>query len=90
MAHKPELSAISTIISKLLKKSEIEISILSLAEKIIAITGSKSSIIHLPALEKGDMARRKPDNAKMKRILGRELISLDEGLRRIISQYQTL
>jgi UDP-glucose 4-epimerase len=70
--------------------SEIEISILSLAEKIIAITGSKSPIIHLPALEKGDMARRKPDNAKMKRILGRELISLDEGLRRILSNYQNL
>jgi UDP-glucose 4-epimerase len=68
--------------------SEIEISILSLAEKIIAITGSTSSIIHLPALEKGDMARRKPDNAKMKRILGRELISLDEGLKRILTHYQ--
>lgn len=67
--------------------SEIEISILSLAEKIIMLTGSHSSIVHLPALEKGDMARRKPDNTKMKQILGRELISLEEGLKRIINPY---
>lgn len=68
--------------------SDIEISILSLAEKIIEITGSQSSIIHLPPLEIGDMSRRKPDNSKMKRILGRELISLDEGLTRIINHYK--
>lgn len=67
--------------------SAIEITILSLAEKIIELTGSSSSIIHLPALEKGDMARRKPVNDKMKLILGRDLISLDEGLKRIISTY---
>lgn len=67
--------------------SDLEISILSLAEKIIEITGSTSQIIHLPALEKGDMARRKPDNARMKQILGRELISLEEGLKRIINPY---
>jgi UDP-glucuronate decarboxylase len=61
--------------------SDEEITVKELAELIISITGSKSHIEFLPALSEGDMTRRRPDNAKMKAILGRPLISLEEGLK---------
>ena len=67
--------------------SDIEISILQLAKEIIAISGSKSEIVHLPALEEGDMTRRCPDNSKMKSILNRDLISLRDGINRLIAFY---
>lgn len=58
-----------------------EISILELAKKIINITGSKSKLIHLDPLKEGDMTRRKPDITQMKRILGRPLTSLEDGVK---------
>lgn len=61
--------------------NDIEISVLELAKKIIKICGSKSKIIHLPALEEGDMTRRLPDISRMKNILGKELTSLDDGIK---------
>lgn len=64
--------------------SDKEYSVKELAEIIVELTGSKSRIIHLPALKEGDMTRRKPDIAKMKSILNRDLISLEQGLRKII------
>lgn len=67
---------------------DIEIPIKQLAEKIIAITGSSSKIIHLPALKEGDMTRRRPDNSKMKKLLGRELLPLEEGLKKVINNPQ--
>lgn len=63
---------------------DIEMTILDLARLVIAKTNSTSKIIHLPALEEGDMTRRKPDNTKMKQILGRELLPLSEGLDRVL------
>lgn len=60
--------------------SDDELSIRQLAETVILVTGSDSGIRHLPALEEGDMTRRKPDNSKMRAVLGRELLSLEEGL----------
>ena len=54
--------------------------ILDLANLIIKKTNSTSKIIHLPALTEGDMRRRMPDNSKMKAILGKELISIEEGI----------
>jgi len=57
-----------------------EITIFDLAQKIIMLTKSKSSIVHLPALEEGDMSRRHPDISKMKNILNRELTTLDNGI----------
>ena len=63
-----------------------EISIKELAEKIISITNSKSTITHLPALAEGDMTRRKPDIAKMKAIINRPLTTLEEGIRLTIQQ----
>jgi nucleoside-diphosphate-sugar epimerase len=61
--------------------SGVEVSVLDLAQKVIAITGSSSKIVHLPALEEGDMTRRQPDNAKMLTVLGRPLKPVDEGIK---------
>jgi len=68
--------------------SDIEMTILELAERIIKFTNSKSQIIHLPALPEGDMARRCPDTTKMKQLLGRELIPLEEGLKQLMDFYE--
>ena len=61
-----------------------EISILDLAKLIIDITGSKSKLVFLPPLKEGDMTRRFPDISKMKKILKRDLITLEEGIRKIL------
>jgi UDP-glucose 4-epimerase len=68
--------------------SDIEISILELAKKIIRLTRSRSRIIHLPPLKEGDMTRRCPDVSKMKKLLGRPLISLEEGIRMMIKEFR--
>jgi UDP-glucose 4-epimerase len=63
------------------------ITILELAKLIIKKTNSSSKIIHLPALEEGDMTRRQPDNSKMKAILNKPLISLEDGLDNVIEAF---
>jgi UDP-glucuronate decarboxylase len=68
--------------------SEKEVTILELAQLVIRLTGSASHIIHLPPLPEGDMTRRKPDNSKMRQLLGRELIPLEEGLKKIITAWK--
>jgi UDP-glucose 4-epimerase len=65
--------------------SDVEVSILTLAEKIISLTGSKSKVVHLPPLAEGDMTRRKPDISKMNALLIRPITTLEEGLKQIIS-----
>lgn len=67
--------------------NDVEISILELAKKIIEITNSSSEIIFLPALKEGDMNRRCPDISKMKKLLGRDLISLEEGIEKMKNLY---
>lgn len=62
-----------------------EMSVLQLAKTIIGLTCSKSNIIHLPALEEGDMTRRLPDITKMKQLLGRNLVGIEEGVKRIMA-----
>ena len=64
---------------------EVEFSILDLAKLIIKVTKSSSQIKFLPALKEGDMTRRQPDNTKMKEILNRDLIPLEEGLRKLLN-----
>jgi len=59
-----------------------EVTIKELAEIIIDTTKSKSKIVYHPVLPEGDMSRRQPDNSKMMAILGRPLVSLEEGLLR--------
>jgi UDP-glucuronate decarboxylase len=66
----------------------IEVPILELANIIIKVTGSKSKVIHLPALEEGDMTRRLPDTSKMKTLLNREVTTLEEGLKEVIQHGQ--
>lgn len=63
-----------------------EISILQLAEIILKVTGSHSKLVHLPALKEGDMKKRKPDIGKMRKLLGRELVPVEEGVKRILDQ----
>jgi UDP-glucose 4-epimerase len=64
------------------------ITVLELAETIIRITGSTSKIVHLPPLAEGDMTRRQPDIGNMNQLLERDLISLEEGLSKIIALRQ--
>jgi len=68
--------------------SDIEMTILELAQRIIHITGSSSEILHLPALEEGDMTRRCPDTTKMKAILGRDLVPFKDGIQKLVAHYE--
>lgn len=68
--------------------SDKEMTILELANRIIDYTNSKSKIIHVPALKEGDMARRCPDNSKMRNLLQRELLPLEDGLKHLINFYE--
>ncbi|MFO7863191.1 MAG: NAD-dependent epimerase/dehydratase family protein [Salinivirgaceae bacterium] len=63
-----------------------EITINELAKVVIELTKSKSKLKYLPPLEEGDMKRRRPDNTEMKSILGRDLMSLKDGLAKIIEK----
>ena len=65
---------------------EIEITILELAQTIIKLTKSESKIQHLPALEDGDMTRRRPDIKKMKKLLNRPMLPLEEGMQKVLNQ----
>lgn len=68
--------------------SDVEMTILDLANKIVKITNSKSQILHLSALEEGDMTRRCPDTSKMQNILKRDLISLEVGIQKLVNHYE--
>jgi UDP-glucose 4-epimerase len=65
-----------------------EVTILDVAKLIIKLTNSSSKIVHLPPLEEGDMTRRRPDTTKMKQLLDREPLSLEEGLKIVIGNTQ--
>lgn len=60
------------------------ITIKDLADLIIRISGSSSKLQFLPPLKEGDMTRRQPDNSKMREILKKELITLEEGISRMV------
>ena len=64
--------------------NESNVTILELAELIIRLTGSRSKIEFLPPLKEGDMSRRQPDASKMMKILNRDLISLEEGVGKVL------
>ncbi|MCS6917449.1 MAG: NAD-dependent epimerase/dehydratase family protein [Chitinophagales bacterium] len=66
---------------------DAEVSILELAQTILQITGSSSRIVHQAPLKEGDMRRRLPDIAKMHSLLQRPLISLKEGLGKMIQAF---
>ncbi|MCF8275207.1 MAG: NAD-dependent epimerase/dehydratase family protein [Flavobacteriales bacterium] len=66
----------------------VEMPILELAKVVIRVTGSESKVIHLPALEEGDMTRRLPDTSKMQELLKRDVTPFEEGLKHVIQQGQ--
>ena len=63
-----------------------EFTILNVAKLVIKLTGSKSKIIHIDPLKDGDMQRRQPDNSDMKLLLNRDLIVLEEGIKRVLEE----
>jgi UDP-glucuronate decarboxylase len=65
--------------------SDFEMTILDLARMIIRLSGSSSEICYLPPLPEGDMKRRFPDIQKMRTLLQRDLIPMEEGIRRILA-----
>ncbi|MBI4648341.1 MAG: NAD-dependent epimerase/dehydratase family protein [Bacteroidia bacterium] len=66
--------------------SDVEITILDLAKIIIKITGAKSEIVHTDPLKEGDMRRRVPDISKMKTLINRPLITIEDGLLKILKE----
>ena len=65
--------------------TDIEVTILELAQTIVRVTGSRSQIVHLPSLKEGDMTRRRPDSTKMRELLNRPFTPLEDGLRAILA-----
>ena len=67
-----------------------EFSMLELAQKVIAQTGSKSKIIHMP-LPADDPKQRQPDITQAKAVLGWEpKVALDQGLAKTIDYFRDL
>ncbi|MGD0523392.1 MAG: SDR family NAD-dependent epimerase/dehydratase, partial [Candidatus Microgenomates bacterium] len=65
-----------------------EFTILALAEKVKAMTGSKSKIVYRP-LPQDDPMQRCPDISKAKKLLDwQPKIAVDEGLQKTIEYYQ--
>ena len=65
--------------------SNTEYKIIDLAKKIIKLTNSSSKFKYLPALPRGDMKRRQPDNSKMKKALGKKFFNLNLALQKYIN-----
>jgi len=65
-----------------------EFTMLELAETVIRLTGSRSSIVH-KELPQDDPQQRKPDISRAKEVLGWEpTIELEEGVQRTIEYFQ--
>lgn len=68
----------------------VEVTISKLAEKIIAMTGSKSKIVFMP-LPENDPIRRKPDISLATEKLGwHPTVSLDAGIEKTIAYFKKL
>ncbi len=67
-----------------------EIPVRELAERIVRLTGSKSSIVYRP-LPQDDPTQRCPDITMARKVLGWEpTVALDEGLQRTITYFDEL
>jgi UDP-glucuronate decarboxylase len=67
-----------------------EFTIRELAEKVIALTGSASELVHRP-LPENDPTQRQPDIARAKAMLGWEpTIALEQGLGKTIAYFDAL
>jgi UDP-glucuronate decarboxylase len=70
--------------------NQAEFSILELAQKVIALVGSKSRVIFKP-LPSDDPRQRQPDISLAKRELGWEpAVKLEEGLKKTIEYFESL
>ncbi|HKN18399.1 MAG TPA: UDP-glucuronic acid decarboxylase family protein [Dissulfurispiraceae bacterium] len=68
----------------------VEFSILELAEKVTAMTGSRSKVVYKP-LPQDDPMQRQPDITVAKKELGwHPEIQFEEGLRRTINYFETI
>jgi dTDP-glucose 4,6-dehydratase len=66
-----------------------EFTMLECAQEVLAVTGSKSQIVHKP-LPQDDPARRRPDITKARALLGWEpKVALREGLTRSMEYFQS-
>ena len=67
-----------------------EFTMLELAEKVIALTGSRSKIVHLP-LPTDDPRQRQPDIGLARSVLGWEpKVSLEGGLRETVAYFRRM
>lgn len=67
--------------------SNVETTIVELARLVVDVTESRSPIEFLPPLPEGDMSRRCPDTSKMRQLLKRPLVPVEEGIRRLVAYY---
>jgi UDP-glucuronate decarboxylase len=67
--------------------SDLEMSVLELAKTVLRVVGGTGRIEYLPALPEGDMRRRCPDTARMRQLLGRPLVSLEDGIARLVAHF---
>jgi len=68
----------------------VEHTVRELAEKVVALTGSRSAIVHKP-LPVNDPVRRRPDITQAKAVLGWEpKVGIDEGLQHTIGFFEAL
>ncbi len=66
----------------------VEITILEFARRILDATGSRSTVVHAPAMEDDPRVRR-PDIGKARTLLGWEpRIPLEEGLPRTLENFR--
>jgi nucleoside-diphosphate-sugar epimerase len=70
--------------------SDREISILELARLVLRVVGGTSAIEFLPPLAEGDMSRRCPDTTKMREILQRGTVSLEDGIARLVAHFKQI
>ncbi len=63
--------------------NDVVYTIKELVAVIMDVTKSKSTINYLPALLEGDMTRRQPDISRMKSLYNKELLSLEDGIRKL-------
>jgi UDP-glucuronate decarboxylase len=67
-----------------------EFTILELAQKVVALTGGRSRIVHKP-LPADDPMQRQPDITRARQILGwQPTIPLDQGLERTVAYFRAL
>ena len=69
--------------------ADVELTVLEIAERVLALTGSKSKLAFLP-LPEDDPRQRWPDLTRARKVLGYEpRVSIEDGLKRTIEHFRT-